>query len=164
MYDIWLAQAINGETLLGDMIRTDPEGIPTEVYQRIQEKSLGFLGLNVPEVTARQILRTMGAHGARGLIVRSQYRVPIVARSQALVIADNFIQQDKRQRFPEYSLSQTEFLSEHAMWWKFWAYVKEFEEADLIPSGLFACVDKLDGHVWDPDSMERTLESAKVTA
>jgi hypothetical protein len=157
LYDLWLSTGTRGHPQVTDFAVAFPQLTNSDLLRRMQEHFPGFIGLDLPEDIAHNLLARLQADRARGMVVASAYREPIITREAAYLIAEQVIRQQHEQRYPHYTLSPIRYAESHAhaMWWTFTAPVDELVAQGMIPGALFASIDKLDGHVWQPEDFER---------
>jgi len=158
MYDLWLTKGCNTLPNLQGFIKENPGIITSAIIAKSSEYSPGFLGLDLDKAVAISLLHRLKTGKARGMFVLSDYRTPKYTVEDVFNIAKNYIIKYKAQHYPKYTLGETQFLREHAMWWTFSANVLELVKQGMVPGAIFANVDKLDGHVWEPGNIEHVLE------
>jgi hypothetical protein len=164
VYDLWLTKGISDDCITEELKQEFPDIVTVQFLQRLQNFSPGFLDLNIPLVKAKHLLASITRCRARGLVILADYRSPKLSLEEALKIAKDFIAGYKNRAIPKYTVLETDFLREHAMWWTFGASVVEFVDANKIPSALLVSIDKLDGHIWQSEEMEHALEMAMFTS
>ena len=131
----------------------------------VLEKRPGFLGLDLSQEAAFVVLRLLQSKWARGVVAPSQYRNPKITEEEAERIATVFLARKQAEEFPGVRFEPVGFCYETAMWWTFGASSPEWTQAGFSPGALYASVDKLDGHIWQPEDMERFgLEHEKLLA
>lgn len=158
MYDLWLTKGCSILPDLQDFIKENPGVITPSISENFLEHSPGFLGLNLTKSVAVSLLRGLQTGKGRGMFVLSDYRTPKYMAEDVLYIAKDHIIKYTKKRYPEYTLGEIRFLYEHAMWWTFGANILELVNRGVVPGAIFACIDKLDRHIWEPGTMEHVLE------
>lgn len=160
MFDVYLYEG--GRTAppdLDDLAEQIPALKEPDLRSRMEKwRPGGFLGLDLPETTARVLLDRLEQAKARGHIVPSDYRKPKITVEAAQPIAERAMAELHATRYPTCTLGTTHYLRESPWWWTFAADCKELQEAGYIPGALFASIDKLDGHIWQPEEIERLFE------
>lgn len=154
MYDISLLMGCQISPDLEDLREHVPAFADPALLARIEQRSSApdFLGLNLPENVAVELLQRLLAAGALGQRVLSAYRQPSMTVEQAAIIAEQAIAKQQRIQFPHQSFSPVHLASEQPMYWSFKA---------LSPRHvLFAMVDKLDGHLWQQEDIRHLHDEA----
>lgn len=118
----------------------------------------GFLGLDIPEPEATELLDRLKRAEARGEVVPAAYREPVVTVEAARPIAERAIAEERQAHFPTYAFGPVEYARQGPRWWTFVSGSERLQQEGRIPGALFASVDKLDGHVWQPSEMEQLYE------
>ena len=160
MFDIYLYEGCwTTSPNLDDLVEQIPALNNPDLRARTEKwRPGGFLGLDLPESMARTLLdRLLGAK-ARGQMVPSAYREPKVSVEAAQPIAEQAIAQLRETRYSMCTLGPVRYLRETPWWWTFAADCKEWQEQGYIPGAVFASIDKLDGHVWQPEERDRLFE------
>lgn len=155
MNDIYLFYGCPELPDLSDLASNFPELTDVAVRDRMTKRSPGFLGLDLPADVAATVLQRVQTTQARGLVVSAEYRQPKISIEIALPIAERAISQLRAKHAPGIAFSPVQYTRKHAMWWTFSAASDELIEQGYIPGALFASVDKLDGHIWQPEEMEQ---------
>jgi hypothetical protein len=145
MYDIYLLLNSQKEPKWSNL--TAKEFVP-KMDHCLQQRHLGFLGLNLSGDTAAELLEQLTVAGGRGLVVSAAYRQPKVTFEMAKPIAKEAIASKQKRDYPNYTYGAVQLFSEGPLWWKFGAVSPELVERGYIPATLYALVDKLDGHLW----------------
>ena len=76
-------------------------------------------------------------------------------REQAEAIAKRVIAKLHATRIPDHTLGPVHLVREEPVAWTFGAASEEWVKEGRIPGMLFASVDKLDGHIWQPEDFEQ---------
>lgn len=116
-----------------------------------QHSDLGFLHLNVRKSLALVLLKRLQMAGATGDVARIVYRHPKLRFSQAYRIAMRALKKLQIKQMPEHTFSIPTFYSEEIETWTFIVVSPQLLAQGYIPGGLLASVDKIDGHVWQPE-------------
>lgn len=174
LYDIYLGAGCRASPEISDLAERIPALADANVVARFQavlrphprfpglnrsEEPPGFLGLDLPQDLARALYQRLAAARARGEVLPSAYRQPRVSQEEARPIAEQAIQHLQAASFSGYAFEPVCFHQEAPRWWSFVAGSEQLQEEGYIPGALFACVDKLDGHVWEDDEMLDLEES-----
>ena len=98
-YDIYLAVGHDRPPELGGLEAKALVGLDAllEKFRRVQWPGPGFLGLELPDRVAAEILERLNEVGASGLVVPVPYRQPKVSRKMARPIAEEAIAQNQRE-------------------------------------------------------------------
>jgi hypothetical protein len=155
MYDIHLSSACHTLPDLSDLAGKYPILMDAAFQARLLERVPKFLGLDMPKEDAIALWKRLESTWGRGMFVLSAYRNPKVTVEEAFPIAERAIARLQAEHCPNVEFNPVRFLSEDAMWWVFKASSEELIEQGFIPGALFALVDKLDGHVWQPNELEQ---------
>lgn len=78
--------------------------------------------------------------------------LPIAEREIATVINGS-------ERLRRYEFGPVHYLRETDRYWVFSAGSEQLMEEGYVPGAISACVDKIDGHVWDTDEQVRYAQS-----
>lgn len=156
MYDIYLNKGC-ASTRLAELQKHVPH-IPQQTWLKIQERHPGFLEVDLHQSDAISLMKALRRAGARGRIVPTAYREPRLSIEEALRIAVNSISIQEKERFPGYSFNEVKLIHDDVMWWVFSSVSEKLVEEGFIPGALHAYVDKIDGHIWGPEELERLSE------
>ena len=157
MYDIYLSMGCRilpdfKDLLQEASILTDPAVI-TQILQR--SPGPGFLGLDLNRQVAGTLLQLLKSTKASGYIVDAAYRKPSITIEQATAIAEHAITELQATRFSDTTFNPIHFEREQPVCWTFCAVSEQWVKKGLIPGALYVSVDKLDGHVWQPEEFDR---------
>lgn len=154
MYDIYLTWECSTLPSLTDLAETIPHIGDPFWQQRLltfTSETRGFLGLDLPETQAHTLLQRIQDAQGDAMIVDAAYRRPLVSQRDATGLALDAIFDLRDAHFPSYHFHPLAFHSEKAMTWTFFAASDQLMAAGHIPGGLFADIDKLDGHIWQAE-------------
>lgn len=154
MYDVYLYSSRGNTPDVSDLTADLAHIVEAEIQPRLQSKHPGFLGLAISHQDALTLLKKLRTAKADGLIVPSAYHQPRIDVDTALGLAEQAITVQQRTHFPKYMFGPIRLLSEEPMWWKFGAVSEELVQQGYIPGTIFACIDKLDGHVWQSSEFQ----------
>src|SRR5450631_3512851 len=153
MYDVYLF--IGSRTLpeLDELIQKAPALADPAIQKKILQRSPGpgFLKLDLAHDVATTLLQLLKSRKANGYVVLSTYRRPEITCEQAETIAKRVIAELHTTRIPNHTLGPVHLVREEPVAWTFGAASEEWVKEGRIPGILFASVDKLDGHVWQPE-------------
>jgi hypothetical protein len=155
MNDIYLYVGCNDRASLQLLLDRFSEINTSDILHKLMESSPGLLGLSLSRDRAHALLMALGRVGAVGLYVPVSYRQPEVTPSTAQVIAEEAARAIRLTSFPGYDFNLATFEGEEAMWWVFFTSSPELVEQGHIPGGFYIYVDKLDGHIWRDEEMDR---------
>ena|SRR5579859_6331313 len=157
MYDIYLFIGCRTLPELDDLIQKAPALADPTVQKRILQRSPGpgFLKLDLASDVATTLLKLLKSRKANGYVVLSDYRQPRITSEQAASIAARAIAELHATRIPDHTLGPVHLVREEPVCWTFGAVSEEWVKEGRIPGMLFASVDKLDSHVWQPEEFER---------
>ena len=127
----------------------------SQVQARLVQPTPGFLGLDLTLNEAEALLRKLKACGAHGFVVPSAYRQPPIALNRAYRLAKNVVERKRRHRSPPYQVGPLTFRGDRSFYWEFFAPVPELLERGVAPGGIFAFIDKCDGHDWTLEEQDR---------
>ncbi len=135
------------------------------VFVRVMRwESRGFLGLDLLRPEVATIRKWFKEHHASVLLVPVAYRQPRVTVEEAYPIAEQFRRQKQSRRYPTLTWGPIVRAAHagEACAWAFFSGSDELQRQGYVPGGLFACVDKLDGHVWtdEDDNRRNALNDA----
>jgi hypothetical protein len=161
MYDLYLFMGCRTLPELDDVVQTVPTLTDPTVQKRILQRSPGpgFLQLDLTHDVAITLLQLLKTRKANGYIIPSAYRQPGIAVGQAESIAKRVITELHATRIPDHTLGPVHLVREEPVAWTFGAASEEWVKEGRIPGMLFASVDKLDGHVWQPEEFEQLQEN-----
>ncbi len=158
MYDVCLSWECAQLPNLTDLAQHIPQ-VTEPAFQQLLTQPVParpvFVGLDLSRSLAFVLLQRLRTTGAVGVVVHATYRHPTIEISQAATLAAQSIQQRREQHFPEYHFQFVSFQREKATTWTFFAASEQLLWEGHIPGGLFADVDKLDGHIWLPEEFEQ---------
>lgn len=157
MYDIYLITGCRALPELEDLAEQVPAVADPSLQERLLQRrpGAGFLGLDLPLDLARTLMRRLISQRASGYPLSVAYRQPPnVSREQALPIARRYLAEVAAKRHPGVAFGPASFLrSDPVCCWTFAAGSQALAEQGHM--GLYASVDKLDGHVWRAEEFEQ---------
>jgi len=165
-YDIYLSMGCQTLPDFGDLAQEAPMLADPALLARIfpYKRRPGFLGLDLSRSTATKVLQALKAAKACGYRVNSVYRrKPNITVEQAAPIAERAFAELKATRFSDVIFDPLEFICEDPVCWVFGAASPQWIEKGLIPGVLHVSVDKLDGHVWQPEEFDRLHDEEFLT-
>ncbi|MDQ2717143.1 MAG: hypothetical protein M3Z08_19750 [Chloroflexota bacterium] len=140
-----------------DLVQQVPALADSSLPERLLQKrpGPGFLGLDLPHDLARMLLQRLTSQRASGYAIPVTYRQPArISIEQATPIAQHYLAEVAARRYPGNSFGSAHFLrSDPVCCWTFVATSEELAEKGHM--GLYASVDKLDGHVWSAEEFEQ---------
>jgi hypothetical protein len=156
MYDVYLFIGCRTQPVLDDLVQQVPMLADPVLQKRILQRSPGpgFLNLDLASGVATTLMQRLKSREANGYVVLSAYRQPRINAEQAASIAKRVIAELHTARVPDHTLGPVNLVREEPVCWTFGATSKEWVKEGRIPGMLFASVDKLDGHVWQPEEFE----------
>jgi hypothetical protein len=156
MYDLYLFMGCRTLPALDELLQTMPAVADPAVQKRILQRSPGpgFLKLDLTHENATTLLRLLKSGKANGYLIPSAYRQPGITREQVEAIAARVIVDLHATHIPDHTLGPVHLVREEPVAWTFGAVSEEWVKEGRIPGMLFASVDKLDGHVWQPEEFE----------
>lgn len=160
MYDIYLTCECSTLPYLTDLARTIPHIGDPFWQQRLQtftSETRGFLGLDLQKSQARKLLqRIQEAHG-EAIIADTAYRQPAISQAEALGLALDAVFDRRDAYFSTYHFHPIAFHSEKAMTWTFFSASDQLMAEGHIPGGIFVDIDKIDGHIWQPEEFTEQI-------
>lgn len=153
MHDIYLTMGSYQLPDFSDLAQTIPMLTDPELQKKMMaDVKIGphFLGLDLTEAMALELLKRLKAGKATGYLVDSAYRKPTVTREQATAIAERALA-EKAKQFPNCTFDAVRLRRSEAMTWTFGASSPEMAAQRRRPGAIFIDVDKLDGHIWQPE-------------
>jgi hypothetical protein len=156
-YDVYLFIGCRTLPELDDLIQKVPALADPTVQKRILQRSPGpgFLSLDLTSDVATPLLKLLKSRQANGYVVLADYRRPRITPAQAASIARCAIAELHATRIPDHTLGPVHLVREEPVCWTYAAASEEWVKQGCIPGMLFASIDKLDGHVWQPEEFER---------
>jgi len=164
-YDIYLSMGCQTLPDFGDLVQEAPVLADPALHARmLQDKPRpGFLGLDLSRSTATKVLQALKAAKACGYRINSVYRrKPTITIEQAAPIAERAFAELKATR-SNVIFDPLEFRGEDPVCWVFGAASPQWIEEGRIPGVLHVSVDKLDGHVWQPEEFDRLHDEEYLT-
>jgi hypothetical protein len=156
-YDLYLTTGCATPPDLGAFERDAPALGEPALRARLLRRlpGPGFLGLDLGEARARALLGQLAAAGARGEALPAAYRRPLLTVETAWPLAERDLVPRAAEAFPGYSFEPVRYWREGARWFVFGMIAPALVERGHVPGGVLAYVDKVDGHLWRPDELER---------
>ena len=156
-YDIYLSMGCQTLPDFGDLVQEAPVLADPALHARMLQHRPrpGFLELDLSRSTATEVLQALKAAKACGYRVDSAYRKTNITVEQAAPIAEHAFTELKATRFSDVIFDPLEFIREEPVCLVFGALSPQWVEEDRIPGVLHVSVDKLDGHVWQPEEFDR---------
>lgn len=159
-FDIYLYQRCLRPPDLHDLVDQISAARDPLLLARLQERRpSAFLGLDLPEEAAHALRRRIKQCGARAHVAPSAYREPKVSIEEARAIAERAIAQRRESRYPTYTFGEVTYGGEGPWWWIFGAGSEQLQAEGWIPGAIIEYVDKLDGHLWQNEEMERMVRA-----
>lgn len=161
LYDLYLTAGCAGEPSLADLLGTIPRLADAAVRARLLQRSPGpgFLRLDLPEDAARVLLGRLMRAEARGELVPAAYRRPHINTQAGQSIAERTLTAQASREFPGYTFRPVRYWREGPRWWVFGMIADALVDQGHVPGGVLAYVDKLDGHIWQPDELQRLFDA-----
>jgi hypothetical protein len=161
LYDLYLTAGCAGEPPLADLRGTMPRLGDTAVRVRLLQRSPGpgFLGLDLPADAARVLLGRLMRAEAHGELVPAAYRRPRIDILAGQSTAERALIAQAGREFPGYTFRPVRYWREGPRWWVFGMIADALVDQGHVPGGVLAYVDKLDGHIWQPDELQLLLDT-----
>jgi len=159
-FDIYLAYGCKALPRSIDLVNISPSLAMNEFREKLLSDSPEFLGVNLSLSSAKTLLGLLKSKEfkARGVIIPAKYRDnrPNIDLETAFQIADKYLEQVQLTEYPDLHFGKTTYTRGHDsfMYFTFGAVAHEWTEAGLHPDGIFASIDKLDGHVWSDEERD----------
>ena len=153
--DLYLTRGCAAPPAVGDLVGQVPALAEAAMQARLTQRpqAPGFLGLDLPTALAQALLTRALAAGAMGQIVPAAYRQPRITQQAALVIAERDAPTRATTAFPGYSFNPVRYWREGPRWWIFGMISDALVDQGHVPGGVIVYVDKVDGHIWQPDEL-----------
>ncbi len=154
-YDLFLRRGSQTLPNLDDLAGKIPSLRDPILLKRIVQhpSGPGFLGLDLPYDVALSLQQCLKTTGAEGFRLPAAYRSPRLTIEQAQAIAQADIDEQKQKYDPNEILLPIEFLGEREVCWEFRGTTARLDGEGQEGYGLYAQVDKVDGHIWTSDEM-----------
>lgn len=156
-YDLYLTHGADKLPALDDLLSTAPVLRESELQQKMVQQNVSLLPVALPKEQALELLYRLEKEGAWGCLLSVAYRHPQIAREQAALLAKSEITKRLGQR-PGDTLGPMGFFREDPCCWTFSASSAQLISEERSPGLIFASVDKLDGHIWTREELERFSE------
>jgi hypothetical protein len=160
LFDIYLTTGCRFIPDLEDLSKMIVLLANPEWRARLVTEEPGFLGLNLPRDASLVLLERLkySETKALGMLVPIRYRdeKARVLTEAAQLIAEKEIERIKGEN-PNVKLEPLKFVRENMIWYTFASESIEWVHQGRIPGALFVSVDKLDGHVWHDDEVNKLL-------
>lgn len=160
MYDLYLSAGCHSTIDIRKFAFSSSPELISDLDVLVSKEHPEFLSLSLDWKTAHELMLQLKLCGARGLVIETKYREPVVTLEQATRIAEEALAK-MRKSHPNVQFEPVKFLrgQHHPMWWTFGCVGQEWVKAGVIPGMLSASVDKVDGRIWSQDDMRRFHES-----
>jgi hypothetical protein len=158
MYDIYLVRSAAKFPAPEDLASIASGLQEPALQQLMTQGNMNLLKVALPRDKALELLDRLEREGAWGSLISSAYRHPRLTREQASPLAERAIIARQAAQRPGDTLGPVRFVSEEPCCWTFGASSAQLISEDLIPGMVFASIDKLDGHVWAQEELERLTE------
>lgn len=160
LYDLYLTAGCAVEPPLADLLGTIPGLADAAVRARLLQHTPGpgFLRLDLSAGAARALLDRLMRAEARGEMVPAAYRHPRFDIPAGQSIAERALTAQAGREFPGYTFRPVRYWREGPRWWVFGMIADALVDQGHVPGGVLAYVDKLDGHIWQPDELQRLFD------
>lgn len=150
-FDIWVNQGCVEPPEIDYLLPIIGETQLHQLRLKVNLNAPGFLGLDFSLDDALELKQKILLKRALGLVVPTKYRTPRLSVDQARPIAEVVIKRETARLAQGLTVYPMSYERENVLCFTFSAVVKEWAEQDLIPSRLFASIDKVDGHHWSAE-------------
>ncbi len=154
-YDVYLIRGANKLPDLTDLMSEAPCLQEPALQQRLLQHATNVLNVELPKKGAIHLLQLLQEEDAKGSLLPTAYRRPKISVEQALPLAEQAITKLQETRQPGDTLGPVHFLREYPTCWTFGVVSEQLIKNGVIPGMFHASVDKLDGHIWQPEEFDR---------
>jgi hypothetical protein len=157
-YDIHLAHGAEKLPVLNDLISNAPVLQELTLHHLLMQQNMSLLPVALSKEQALDLLYRLEKEGAWGCLLSAAYRHPQITKEQAASLAQREVTEHLAIQRPGDTLGSVKFFREMPCCWVYGVSSAQLAKEERTPDMIFINIDKLDGHIWSLEELERFSE------